>query len=50
MKVVRPVDPIEQQQETQKREMKVYVGGLTDKLAEIQESDLKSLFEPFGPI
>lgn len=38
MKVTKPIDPIEQAQETQKREMKVFVGGLTDKLAEIQET------------
>ena len=41
MKLTKPVDPLEQAQETQRREMKVYVGGLTDKLAEIQESDLR---------
>jgi hypothetical protein len=41
MKLTKPVDPVEQAQETQRREMKVYVGGLTDKLAEIQESELK---------
>lgn len=30
--------------------MKVFVGGLTDKLQEISESELKELFEPFGHI
>ncbi len=30
--------------------MKVMVGGLNGKLAEIQESELKELFQPFGAI
>ena len=30
--------------------MKVLVGGLTDKLSDVQESELKELFEPFGQI
>lgn len=30
--------------------MKIYVGGLTDSLANISDNDLKSLFETFGLI
>ena len=50
MKLIKPVDALEQAQETMKREMKVFVGGLEGKLAEIQESQLKDLFAPFGHI
>lgn len=50
MKLVKVVDPLEQAQETMKREMKVFVGGLEGKLADIQESELKELFSPFGHI
>lgn len=28
----------------------MFVGGLTDKLADINESELKELFDPFGEI
>jgi RNA-binding protein 39 len=50
MRVIKPADPIEQQQETIRRQTKVFVGGLVDKLSEIAEKDLKELFEPFGEI
>jgi RNA-binding protein 39 len=30
--------------------MKIYVGGLTDDLAEITDSDIRSIFHPFGDI
>jgi hypothetical protein len=33
MRVIKPADPIEQQQETLRRQTKVLVGGLTDKLS-----------------
>ena len=46
--MIKPADPIEQQQEQIRRQTKVVVSGLTDKLADISESDLKDLFEPFG--
>lgn len=35
MKVMKPADPIEQQQEQIRRQTKVVVSGLTDKLADI---------------
>lgn len=50
MRVIKPADPIEQQQEQIRRQTKVFVSGLIDKLAEISEKDLKELFEPFGEI
>jgi RNA-binding protein 39 len=50
MRVIKPVDPLEQQQEIIRRQTKVVVGGLIDNLAEMQESELKELFEPFGEI
>jgi RNA-binding protein 23/39 len=50
MRVTKPADPIEQQQEQIRRQTKVVVSGLVDKLAEISEKDLKELFEPFGEI
>jgi RNA-binding protein 39 len=50
MRVIKPADPIEQQQETIRRQTKVFVGGLVDKLSEMQETELKELFEPFGEI
>jgi hypothetical protein len=33
MRVIKPADPIEQQQETIRRQTKVFVGGLVDKLS-----------------
>ena len=30
--------------------MKIYVGGLTEHLADITEIDLRSIFSPFGEI
>ena len=36
MRVIKPVDPFEQAQENLKRQMKVLVGGLTGKLADVQ--------------
>ena len=30
--------------------MKIYIGGLTDNLADITDGDLRALFEPFGLI
>lgn len=33
-----------------RRQMKLFVGGLTERLQEIQESELKELFDPFGEI
>ena len=33
-----------------KRQTKVQVRGLYDKLANMQESELKEIFEPFGNI
>jgi hypothetical protein len=36
MKLIKPVDLQEQERETMKREMKVMVGGLDGRLAEIQ--------------
>ena len=50
MRLVKPDDPVEQQREQIRRQTKVFVGGLTDKLAEMQESELKELFDPFGEI
>ena len=50
MRVIKPADPIEQQQEQIRRQTKVVVSGLTEKLADISENDLKELFEPFGEI
>ncbi|MCB0369273.1 MAG: hypothetical protein KDD45_07400 [Bdellovibrionales bacterium] len=50
MRVIKPADPIEQQQEQIRRQTKVVVSGLTDKLAEVTEKDLKNWFEPFGEI
>jgi hypothetical protein len=44
MRVIKPADPIEQQQETIRRQTKVFVGGLVDKLSEMQETELKDLF------
>jgi hypothetical protein len=41
MRVIKPVDPLEQQQEIIRRQTKVVVGGLIDNLAEMQESELK---------
>ena len=38
MRLVKPEDPIEQQREQTRRQTKVFVGGLTDKLEEMQES------------
>ena len=35
MRVIKPADPIEQQQEQIRRQTKVVVSGLTDKLADI---------------
>lgn len=50
MRVIKPADPIEQQQEQLRRQTKVFVSGLVDKLEEMPEKDLKELFEPFGQI
>lgn len=44
MRVIKPADPIEQQQEQIRRQTKVFVSGLVDKLADISEKDLKELF------
>jgi hypothetical protein len=44
MRLIKPVDPLEQQQETLRRQTKVVVGGLIDSLAEMMESELKELF------
>jgi hypothetical protein len=44
MRVIKPADTVEQQQETVRRQTKVFVGGLVDKLSEIQETELKELF------
>ena len=30
--------------------MRIYIGGLTDQLAEITDSGLRDLFDPFGEI
>jgi RNA-binding protein 39 len=30
--------------------MKIYVGGLTENLADITDSDIRSIFHPFGEI
>ncbi len=30
--------------------MKIYVGGLTEQLADITDMDLRSIFSPFGDI
>ncbi len=30
--------------------MKIYVGGLTDNLADVSDYDLRSIFSPFGDI
>lgn len=30
--------------------MRIYIGGLTDNLANITDGDLRALFEPFGLI
>jgi len=30
--------------------MKIYIGGLTDQLADITDLDLRELFDPFGEI
>jgi RNA-binding protein 39 len=30
--------------------MKIYVGGLTEHLADITDNDLRSIFSPFGDI
>ena len=30
--------------------MKIYIGGLTEHLADITDTDLRELFEPFGEI
>jgi hypothetical protein len=35
MRVIKPADPIEQQQEQIRRQTKVFVGGLIEKLSEI---------------
>lgn len=37
-------------QNTSSGPMRIYVGGLTDSLADIQEQDLRDLFSPFGEI
>ena len=50
MRLVKQEDPIEQQRETIRKQTKVFVGGLTEKLAEMEESELKELFDPFGEI
>ncbi len=50
MRVIKPAQPFEQMQQTIRRQTKVLVGGLVDKLAEVSEKDLKELFDPFGQI
>lgn len=50
MKVTKQVDPYEQEREAHKRQTKVQVRGLHDKLANMQQSELKLIFESFGSI
>lgn len=50
MRIARQPDPFESNPETLRRSTKVVVGGLVDRLADIDQERLKELFRQFGQI